>query len=97
MMGSPQSKDPQKADPLADALERLERSVAKREKSRKASLAESGSNVREKGVAKVTERNVAALEVNNEVGLSGMRLVPMSRIKKIFQRRTGHGPEQHLM
>ena len=71
MMGSPQSKDPQKADPLADALERLERSVANREKSRKASLAESGSDVREKGVVKVTERNVAALEVNNEVALSG--------------------------
>ncbi len=69
-MDSPQSKDPQKADPLADALERLERSVANREKSRKVSLAESGSDVREKGVATVTERNVAESKVNTEVALS---------------------------
>ena len=42
MMESPQSQDPKKADPLADALERLERSVANREKARISSLVDSG-------------------------------------------------------
>ena len=55
MMESPQSKDPQKADPLADALERLERSVANREKARIASLVDSGSETREKESFNVTE------------------------------------------
>ena len=71
MMDSSQSKDSQKADPLADALERLERSVANREKSRMTSLSESGSNVRDKEVVKVTESNTAESKVNTEVVVSG--------------------------
>ena len=71
MMDSSQSKDLQKADPLADALERLERSVANREKARMASLADSGLEVREKESIKVTESSVAESEVNTEVVVSG--------------------------
>jgi hypothetical protein len=71
MMDSSQSKDLQKADPLADALERLERSVANREKARMASLADSGLEVREKESIKVTESSVTESEVNTEVVVSG--------------------------
>ena len=70
-MDSSQSKDLQKADPLADALERLERSVANREKARMASLADSGLEVREKESIKVTESSVTESEVNTEVVVSG--------------------------
>ncbi|MDB4720224.1 hypothetical protein OAF65_00775 [Verrucomicrobiales bacterium] len=71
MMDSSQSKDLQKADPLADALERLERSVANREKARMASLADSGLEFREKECIKVTESSVTESEVNTEVVVSG--------------------------
>ena len=71
MMDSSQSKDLQKADPLADALERLERSVANREKARMASLADSGLEFREKESIKVTESSVTESEVNTEVVVSG--------------------------
>ena len=71
MMDSSQSKDLQKADPLSDALERLERSVANREKARMASLADSGLEVREKESIKVTESSVTESEVNTEVVVSG--------------------------
>ena len=70
-MDSSQSKDLQKADPLADALERLERSVANREKARMASLADSGLEVSEKESIKVTESSVTESEVNTEVVVSG--------------------------
>ena len=70
MMESPQSKDPKKADPLADALERLERSVANREKARIASLVDSGSDTREKEGVNISKggETIASLEeeVSNE-------------------------------
>jgi len=89
MMDSPQSKDPQKADPLADALERLERSVANREKSRMASLADSGSDVREKQAAKVTEGNVVESEVNAEVVISGDEVSANELNKKNAPKKNG--------
>jgi hypothetical protein len=89
MMDSPQSKDPQKADPLADALERLERSVANREKSRMASLADSGSDVREKQAAKVTEDNGFESEINTEVVVSGDEVSANELNKKNAPKKNG--------
>ena len=67
MMESPQSKDPQKADPLADALERLERSVANREKARIASLVDSGLDTREKESENVYKGGGTKVSIEEEV------------------------------
>ncbi len=60
-----------------------------------ASLADSGSDVREKQAAKVTEGNVVESEVNTEVVVSGDEVSANELNKKNTQRRMGHGPEQH--
>lgn len=75
-MESPQSKDPQKADPLADALERLERSVANREKARIASLVDEGSDVREKEPVNVSVGKDTEHKINSEVDVSNDEIVP---------------------
>ena len=87
MMESPQLQDPKKTDPLADALERLERSVANREKARISSLVDSGSDICEQKTINVTAGNGVESEVNSEVVTSDEEVIPNTLNKKNASRK----------